>query len=480
MAGPNPTSWTTSLPALEKTHRSTQGDGRVPQQTAYTERYRPQFHFTARRNWLNDPNGCVFYDGEYHLFFQHNPSGLDWGNMTWGHAVSTDLVHWRQLSHALLPYGDGTIFSGSAVVDSKNLSGLGHGQEGLLVAAFTHARKPFGQAIAFSHDRGRTWERYADGEHVVPNQGLDDGERDPKVLWHEPSRKWVMVLWVQRNRARFFTSSNLRQWRHASDVVAQGFYECPDLFELPVDGDEQNTRWVLHDAAFNYWIGSFDGTTFRPEAGPIQGDFGGNFYAAQTWNNTGKRVVQIAWMRGGQYPGMPFNQQMSFPCELALRTTPAGVRLCRTPVREIEGLYLRAHEVCDKRLNPGQDLCVGPLGDLSDIQAEVEMSHGAGFSLRLHDQAITCIGSHVTCLGRTAPLAAADGLISLRLLVDRTSIELFGNDGQVCMSSCFLPVQADTNLQLQAQGGAIRIRYMVIHRLASAWQPDPAAPRPEQ
>ena len=239
MAGPNPTSWTTSLPALEKTHRSTQGDGRVPQQTAYTERYRPQFHFTARRNWLNDPNGCVFYDGEYHLFFQHNPSGLDWGNMTWGHAVSTDLVHWRQLSHALLPYGDGTIFSGSAVVDSKNLSGLGHGQEGLLVAAFTHARKPFGQAIAFSHDRGRTWERYADGEHVVPNQGLDDGERDPKVLWHEPSRKWVMVLWVQRNRARFFTSSDLRQWRHASDVVAQGFYECPDLFELPVDGDGQ-------------------------------------------------------------------------------------------------------------------------------------------------------------------------------------------------------------------------------------------------
>ena len=441
----------------------------MPQETTYTERYRPQFHFTARANWLNDPNGCVFHDGEYHLFFQHNPDGLNWGNMTWGHAVSADLVHWRQLPHALLPYDNGTIFSGSAVVDATNLSGLGQGPKGPLVAAFTHARNPFGQAIAFSNDHGRTWNLYADGKHVVPNQGLDTGERDPKIFWHDPSRKWVMVLWVQKNRVRFFASSDLKQWKHAGDFVGQGLYECPDLFELPVDGAEQNTRWVLHDAAFNYWIGSFDGTMFIPEAGPMQGDFGGNFYAAQTWNNTGRRVVQIAWMRGGQYPGMPFNQQMSFPCELALRTTPAGVRLCRTPVAEIEGLYLEGHELCDQRLNPGQDLCAGPRGDLFDIQAEIELRPGASFGIHLHDQAITCSGNQVACLGRTAPLAAVNGLVSLRLLVDRTSIELFANGGQVCMSSCFLPVHKDTSLQFHAENGTIRIRSLLIHRLSSAW-----------
>ncbi len=441
----------------------------MPQEMIYTERYRPQFHFIARQNWLNDPNGCVFHDGEYHLFFQHNPNGLEWGDMTWGHAVSSDLVHWRQLPNAILPYGDGTIYSGTAVVDSKNLSGLGQAHREPLVAAFTHGRKPFGQAIAVSNNRGRTWELYADGKHVVPNQGLDDEERDPKVFWHERSGKWVMALWVQQGRVRFFTSSDLKQWRHASDWVGQGFYECPDLFELPVDGYERNTRWVLHDAAFNYWIGSFDGTTFLPEAGPLQGDFGGNFYAAQTWNNTGSRVIQIAWMRGGQYPHMPFNQQMSFPCELALRTTPLGVRLCRTPFMEIEGLYREENAISDRWLDAGHDLSVGAPGDLFDIQAEVELSQGASFSIRLHDQAITCDGSQVACLGRTAPLAAINGSIHLRLLVDRTSIELFGNAGEVSMSSCFLPVEKDTRVQFHAQNGAIRIRSAVIHRLSSAW-----------
>ncbi len=146
----------------------------------YAERYRPQFHFSARENWLNDPNGCVFHDGEYHLFFQRNPAGLKWGNMTWGHAVSTDLVHWRELPKALEPYDDGTIFSGSAVVDPENTSGFGHPGLPPLVAAFTFAKKPFGQALAFSTDKGRSWSLHDGGRPVVPNQGLDESERDPK------------------------------------------------------------------------------------------------------------------------------------------------------------------------------------------------------------------------------------------------------------------------------------------------------------
>lgn len=432
------------------------------------EYYRPRFHFTAKENWLNDPNGCVFYEGEYHLFFQHNPQGIEWGNMTWGHAVSPDLVHWRQLPHALLPYGGGTIFSGSAVVDFRNTSGLGNGCSPPMVAAFTHARKPFGQAIAFSTDKGRTWTLYADGLHVVPNQGLDEGERDPKVFWHEPSRKWVMLLWVQFGRVRFFTSDNLIRWTAVSDFLGDTFFECPDLFALPVDGDEANVRWVLHDGALNYWIGTFDGTAFVPEAGPIRGDFGRNFYAAQTWNNTGSRVVQIGWMRGGVYPDMPFNQQMSFPCELSLRTTSRGIRLFRIPCDEIKVLRGSATTIYNRMLGAGETLFVADLGELFDIEIEVELPAQARFSIWLYEQAITFADGYVACLGERMPLVAEDGAVRVRLLVDRTSIELFGNHGESVMSSCFVPQKQRTKVQVQALDAGVCIRSLLVHPLASA------------
>lgn len=435
----------------------------------YAERYRPQFHFSAAENWLNDPNGCVFDNGEYHLFFQYNPTGIKWGNMTWGHAVSTDLVHWRQLPIAIAPYDNGTIFSGSAVVDLDNSSGFGREGAAPLVAAFTHARKPFGQAIAFSTDHGRTWSLHEGGRHVVSNQGLDEGERDPKVFWHAPSRRWVMVLWGRMGLARFFTSSDLKQWTHASDFSGDGFYECPDLFELPVDGNRQNVKWVLMDAAFKYWVGSFDGLRFVPEAGPMRGDYGGNFYAAQTWNNTGRRVVQIAWMQGGEYPDMPFNQQMSFPCELSLRTTREGLRLCRMPVEEIKAIEVDSELVTDKVLSAGETFHVGRRGDLFDITAEIDAPPHAAFGIRLHEINIVCADGHIRCLGKEAPLTAHDQKVSLRILVDRTSIEIFAQGGELCMSSCFLPLQQDTTIQCYSEAGSIAVRRCVVRRLRSAW-----------
>ena len=334
----------------------------LPQDPAYDQRYRPQFHFTSLTNWLNDPNGCVFYNGEYHLFFQHDPISLQWGDMTWGHAVSTDMLHWQQLADAISPYDGGEIWSGSAVVDANNLSGFKQGAESPLVAAFTHAKQPYGQALAYSNDKGRTWQLYANGAAVVPNQGMNNEERDPKIFWHAASQKWVMVLWV--GGVRFFNSSDLKQWNFASDFPCSA-YECPDLYQLPVDGNTQNMKWVLQDAGFNYWIGSFDGTKFVPEAGPFQGDLGSNFYAAQTWNNTGSRVMQIAWMRGGVYPNMPFNQQMSFPCDLSLRTTAQGIRLCRLPIAEIQNLYVTNDSVSNRTLNSGDGLSVGGGGIFS-------------------------------------------------------------------------------------------------------------------
>jgi sucrose-6-phosphate hydrolase SacC (GH32 family) len=433
------------------------------------ERYRPQFHFTARKNWINDPNGCVFCHGEYHLFFQHNPLGLEWGNMTWGHAVSPDLVHWSQLPNAIEPYDRGTIFSGSAVLDSGNSSGFGCGQTPPLVAAFTHARRPFGQALAFSLDRGRSWQLHEGGRHVVLNQGLDPGERDPRVFWHAPTGRWVMVLWVQRGRARFFTSGDLRQWAHAGDFQGEGFYECPDMFELPVDGDPGHTRWVLHDAAFHYWIGSFDGRCFSAESGPLPGDLGANFYAAQTWSNLPGRVVQIAWMRDGRYPAMPFNQQMSIPCELSLRTTPDGVRLCRMPVAELEGLRISRDGLWGVTLKAGEDRALGAAGDLFDITAEIEPSPGAAWGLRLHQTEIIWSDQRLHCLGRQAPVPVREGVVRLRVLVDRTSLELFANAGEVAMSSCFLPPEVTGVVHCFVSAGQVRVRSLGVHRLRSVF-----------
>ncbi len=446
----------------------------MPEANRYSEKYRPQFHFTARENWLNDPNGCVFHDGEYHLFFQHNPVGREWANMTWGHAVSRDLVRWRQIGNALHPYEGGTIYSGSAVVDAANTSGFARQGGVPLVAAFTHAREPFGQAIAFSNDNGRNWELYAEGRHVVPNQGLDAGERDPRIRWHEPTGRWVMVLWVARGQARFFASEDLKHWTHTGDFKVEDFHECPDLFCLPLDGDAGRPKWILHDAAFRYWIGDFDGRRFVPEAGPMWGDVGASFYAAQTWTHTGRRVFQIGWMRGGKYPGMPFNQQMSFPCELSLRTTPRGVRLCRMPVEAIATLRSNSDFIESHALAQGKTLQVGRPADLVDVELTVASS--ASFSVRLGGQDVTCSGGRIRCLGKEADLPPSGGVVSLRILVDRTSIELFGNEGEISMSSCFLSPDKSEPVQVTAGTGGLDIRRLAVHQLSSAWRNTSDAP----
>ncbi len=444
----------------------------MPDGTCAHDSYRPQFHFTARENWLNDPNGCVYFDGEYHLFFQHNPFGVEHGHMTWGHAVSPDLVHWRQLPHAIRPYDEGTIYSGSAVVDTGNTSGLGKGPQAPLVAAFTHASKPFGQAFAFSNDRGRTWELFDQGKHIVPNQGLDPEERDPKIFRHDPSGKWVMVLWVRQGQVRFFTSDDLLRWKHVSDFHAERFYECPDLIELPTDGDPSNTRWVLYDAAFEYWVGTFDGETFTAEEGPLPGDGGANFYAAQTWNNTPGRVVQIAWMRGGKYPGMPFNQQMSFPCELSLKTTPRGIRVYRMPVKEITTLHRHREAVENRTLRANELLAVGHPGDLFDVDVALSVSADSSFEIHLCGQVVSYGQQRIRCLGKGAGLLPRDGMLRLRILVDRTSIELFGNDGELSMTSCFLPPDEAQSVQLRAGPTGLDIRSLSLHTMASSWAHD--------
>lgn len=447
------------------------------------ELYRPQFHFTAQKNWLNDPNGLVYYEGEYHLFFQHNPAGLSWGNMTWGHAISTDLVHWRQLPNALEVDAMGMMFSGSAVVDWKNTAGFQCGAEKSLVAIYTAAggsivpKVPDTQCLAFSNDRGRTWTKFK-GNPVVPQ--ITAGNRDPKVFWHEPTEQWVMALYVAGEKEElglhfieFLGSRDLKSWTRRGRI--EGFYECPDLFELAVDGLHRETRWVLFGADGRYRIGHFDGREFLPEGRKITGDWGDNFYAAQTYSDIpasdGRRIL-IAWMMGGSYPGMAFNQQMTFPCELSLRSLPDGIRLCKLPVREITGLRARTHQLVDLQVASGQNPLSEIAGELFDIEADIEVGTAAefGFNLRGHNVSYL-VGDRILCSGkRCALLPPMPGTerVRIRIVLDRASVEVFGNDGRVAMSSCILPSRENRGISFYSIGGASRLVSVSVHELKSA------------
>jgi len=447
-------------------------------QPVYQETLRPQFHYTVKKGWINDPCGLVHYKGQYHLFNDHNPFGntmpgtIDAKTPSrWSHAVSPDLVHWTEMPIAVMPDEKlGAIFSGSGVVDHDNTSGLASGDEKPLVLVYTLAGRPFSQGISYSNDSGKTWTPYAKNP-VVPNQGLMTSERDPRVFWHEPTKRWVMVLYVKRGIARFFTSEDLKTWTHTSDFKDDGFHECPDLFQLPLDGDKDDMKWILYDAKFKYYIGTFDGKEFKAESGPFRGDFGRNFYAAQTWTNTPGKTIQIAWMNGGRYPGMPFNQQQSFPCELTLETLPEGVRICRRPIDGIKALRTNTHSFADKTLNPVNSLLKGIEGDLFEIEAEIEPLDAATFGLSIRGEKInyTMGEKKLSALGAAAEVELIDGRMTLHVLVDRASIEVFANDGRLSMTSCFIPEAEDKSLAIYSGCGQIKVISLKVHELKSIW-----------
>ena len=453
----------------------------------YRETYRPQFHFTAQNGWLNDPNGLVFYAGEYHLFFQHNPFGNEAGNLTWGHAVSRDLVHWQQRPNAIEPDQYGPIWSGSAVVDWENTSGLQAGSKKPLVAFYTAAGntspeskgQPFTQRLVYSTNGGRAWIKYA-GNPIL--REIVNGNRDPKVTWYAPTRKWIMALYIEGNRYALFSSPDLKAWTKLQDVSMPDCSECPDFFEMPIEGEgnrgEHSSsaahRWIFTAASGRYYVGSFDGEKFTPEAGPLPSDYGANFYAVQTYSDipsSDGRRIQIAWMQGGRYPEMPFNQQMSFPCALTLRQTSEGLRLYRWPVREIRSLYAQSHTFKNQTVQDKSDLLRNLKGDLWDIEAEFEAGSATEFGIRVNGQEVQVSTKENTlqCLGRTAPLAIENGRVRLRILADRTSLEAFGNDGRVSLTSCYVPAQKADGPEVYAVNGTVKVVSLQARKLRSAW-----------
>lgn len=439
----------------------------------YREILRPQIHFSPRRGWNNDPNGLVFYQGQYHLFFQHNPYGWNWGNMHWGHATSPDLVHWQELPEALYPDAGGTIYSGSAVVDWQNTSGFGKNNQPPMVLFYTRAGDQFAQCVAYTCDGGHTFTKYA-GNPVVPQ--ITGGNRDPKVFWYEPKKEWVMVLWVEwqgHNTIHFLTSSNLTQWTTASQ--ANDFFECPDFFELPVDGNPANKKWVLTAASSEYEVGTFDGRTFTAETAKLPGHRGHGYYAAQTYSDipaSDGRRIQIGWLQAPS-PGMPFNQCLSLPHELRLTQTSEGPRLVYTPIRELQSLRIPSHDLGPLTLRPDSNNPLADMkADLMELRATFEPGtandvifniRGAAIRYDAHKQEL-----EVNDVRVAAPLH--DDRQDLTVYCDRTSLEIFASGGLVYIPLPYQPKTDNLDAAVKVEGGSTKFDSLQIYKLKSIWK----------
>jgi fructan beta-fructosidase len=482
----------------------------------YAEKHRPQLHFSAPKNWLNDPNGLVWHDGRYHLFYQYNPTGNTWGNMHWGHAVSKNLVEWEQRPLALFaaPESIGYMFSGCVVVDVHNTCGLAATGETPLVALYTNCTKDGVQAqsLAYSVDDGETWRQY-DRNPVLPNPGIRDF-RDPKVFWHTLTGKWVMVLAVKDHIA-LYTSGDLRAWELTSKFGRQsgshvGVWECPDLFPMSTPSGQQ--RWILvisvcteHSTrcqSVQYFVGEFDGTEFVPQQpGELWLDHGADCYGAITWEGIpaadGRRIM-IGWMNSWKYareaPTFPWSGHMTLPRELSLVEGSDGFELHSAPVREVEQLRSRTISVGpalvrDSRI---QGMLATVAAELLDVQLQFSWSEAGcrPFGLRFSNGAgeiVTVsidVAARLLTVNRTqagqqprhpkftgclaAPLRLTGNTLAIRVIKDCACIEVYAEQGQVVISANFFPGDSLDRVSLFADG-PVEVRGEIAV-LRSIWQ----------
>ncbi len=439
----------------------------------YKEVNRPQLHFTPRRGWHNDPNGLVFFEGEYHLFYQHNPYEREWENMHWGHAVSRDLIHWEELPEALYPDHLGTMFSGSAVIDYDNTAGYNKGNTPAMIAFFTAASpEKQVQGMAYSIDKGRTWTKY-DKNPIIDSKAKWNSQdtRDPKVFWYNPSKHWVMVL-NERDGHSIYVSKNLKDWSFESHIT--GFWECPELFELPVDGNKNNTMWVMYGASGTYMLGNFDGKKFTPVTGK---HYVGNgaIYAAQTFTNipdSDGRRIQIGWDRIDN-PGMPFKSQMGLPTELTLRTTPNGVRMFNKPIREVDVLQGPA-SISEKSLTAQQaNQLLQKYNDAGTlrIKTTIKLSHATGAGLNLYGQRLIDYDLNFNLLNGMfySPLDMTSVEITADIIIDKTSIEVFVDDG--FFSYCLQRQPHKENKEgFHFWGTRIEVKSLEVYPMKSIWE----------
>ena len=469
----------------------------------YNEKYRPQFHFSPEYGWMNDPNGMVYLDGEYHLFYQYNPYGSMWGNMSWGHAVSTDLTSWTYLPVALSPDSLGAIFSGSAVIDKDNTAGFG---KDAMIAIFTSAGKVQAQSIAYSTDKGRTFTKYAQNP-VLPNPGITDF-RDPKVSWNELSGQWVMAL-ATKQTVTFFGSHNLKNWTKLSEF-GEGIgshaavWECPDLFPMTY---QNKTKWVLlvslnpggpnGGSATQYFIGDFDGKTFTPDAlpYPLWLDYGRDNYAGVTFNNIPQsdgRHIFMGWMSNWDYanqvPTKRFRSANTVPRELIIVNNGKHLILSSYPVKEINKLkgeisemsgldvnkeyviteLLKKNEGCfeiEMTIRPENARIFGfSLNNAKNETLKFNFDNTTGFfSIDRKQSGLTDFNDRFA-MGMNAPLIKRDSY-KVRLLVDKASAEIFINDGEITSTTLFFPSEWMNQLKFFSQTGTFSVENIKINNL---------------
>ena len=490
----------------------------------YNELHRPQFHFSPAEKWTNDPNGLVYYEGEYHLFYQYYPDSTVWGPMHWGHAVSTDLIQWEHLPIALYPDSLGYIFSGSAVIDWNNTSGLGTASSPPMVAIYTY-HDPVGakagrldyqtQGIAYSTDKGRTWVKY-EGNPVIANPGIPDF-RDPKVSWHPAFDKWIMTLAV-KDHVSFYSSDDLITWQFESDFGKElgahgGVWECPDLFKMKVD-DTREEKYVLlvsinpggpnGGSATQYFVGQFDGNTFQPDpaflpqvtgtdsggqARAVWIDHGKDNYAGVTFSDAPDgRHIFIGWMSNWQYanvvPTETWRNAMTLPRDLHLTKHNNSYILRSQPVPE---LVMLRKDTTISVINSREDLIpFGPDGLEADITFS-EITDDCGVTLSNGKENITIgidysngrlfvdrtnsgmseFSSHFQGI-HYAGIADLTKPIKMHLFIDRSSLEVFLNDGETVMTEIFFPTANYDLLNVYAENERIKIQGKG-HHLHSTW-----------
>ncbi|MGM0582354.1 MAG: glycoside hydrolase family 32 protein [Bacteroidota bacterium] len=459
----------------------------------FQEKHRPQYHFTPPSGWMNDPNGMVFHAGEYHLFYQHNPDSTVWGPMHWGHAVSSDLVHWEHLPIALYPDSLGTIFSGSAVLDQKNTSGLGTENNPPLVAIYTYhnaemekagSDKFQTQGIAFSTDNGRNWQKY-EGNPILENPGLKDF-RDPKVSWHEPSQKWIMALAV-KDKISFYSSPNLIDWTFESDFGENkgahgGVWECPDLFPLKIDGEE---RWVLlvsinpggpnGGSATQYFIGDFDGKKFTTQQDEIFWlDYGTDNYAGVTWSNVDNKRIFMGWMSNWDYanivPTKNWRSAMTIARELSLAEIEGEVRLVSKPLKNYQ------EQLTEKKFNWNLEeqnaFLIRQANEWTEINFKKEFEDDQNLEIELYNEIeeslklkldfskeeVTLDRSLIKKHGfsqkfesvQSAPTHFNKENMKIEIFKDASSVEIFINDGEWVMTALYFSEKDLNQMQISS------------------------------
>lgn len=470
--------------------------------TGNREKFRPTYHFSPLYGWMNDPNGMVYKDGEYHLFYQHNPYGSKWGNMHWGHAISKDLINWEHRPDAITPDALGTIFSGSAVVDTDNTAGFG---AGAIVAIYTQNSDRQVQSIAYSTDNGRSFTKY-ENNPVLTSDARDF--RDPKVFWHKETQRWIMLLAVGQEM-QIFSSSNLKDWAFESSFgegqgAHGGVWECPDLFELPVDGTNEK-KWVLlcnlnpggpfGGSATQYFVGTFNGKEFVNES-PSKTkwmDWGKDHYATVTWSDApDNRRIAIAWMSNWQYandvPTSQYRSPNSVPRDLSLFTVDGETYLQSAPSPEL----LKLRDISKKRsfkvngTRTIKDMIAGNEGAY-EIELTIENQHADVIGFRLYNDkgeevdmqydmkekkfsmdrrksGEVGFNENFPMLTWTAIESGKDEL-KLRLFVDKSSVEAFGDGGRFVMTNQVFPSEPYTHIDFYSKGGAYKVDSFVIYKL---------------